>query len=63
MEMDTDYIGGEDTVENLILREEPNAPLESALGLELHHPIMSMLGGNGVQIKREREGRWYNNST
>ena len=28
---------------NLILVREPNAPFASSPGLELHHPIMSML--------------------
>ena len=35
----------EDTVANVIFGTEHNAPLAYAPGLELHNPIMSMLGG------------------
>ena len=42
----------EDTVENLILGTYPNDPLASDPGLELHQPIMSMLGGNGGRLER-----------
>ena len=48
-------MGGEDTVANIILETEPNAPIASARGLELHHPIISMLGGHGGRLERERE--------
>ena len=34
------------TVSNVILGMEPNAPLVYAPVLEIHQPIMSMLGGN-----------------
>ena len=51
------YINGDrslirwgDTVANVILRMEPNSPLVYDMVLELHHPIMSMLGGNGGQL-------------
>ena len=48
-----------DTVENLILGTEPNYPLSSYMGLEIHHPIMSMLGGHrgwlGIERERYRE--------
>ena len=37
------------TVAKIILGAEPNSPLAYATGLELHHPIMSMLEGNGVR--------------
>ena len=40
----------EDTVANVILGKDPNAPLDYALGLELHHPIMNMLGGYGGRL-------------
>ena len=33
---------------------EPNAPLAYAPGTELHRPIMSTIGGHGVQLERER---------
>ena len=39
----------EDNVANATLGTEPNAPLAYALGLEHHHPIMSMLGEPGGQ--------------
>ena len=45
----------EDTVANVILGMEPNSPLAYAPLLELHHPIMSMLGGHGGRLERERE--------
>ena len=44
----------EDTVANVILGTEPNAPLAYAPVLELHHPIMSMLGGHRGQLVREK---------
>ena len=43
----------EDTIANIILGMETNAPLASAPGLELHHPITSMLGGHGGQLERD----------
>ena len=36
----------EDTVANVILRTETNATLAYAMVLELHHPVMSMIGGH-----------------
>ena len=42
----------EDTVENIILGIEPNATLENTPGLEIHHLIMSILGGNGGRLER-----------
>ena len=45
----------EDTVENAILGTDPNAPLDSSLGLKLHHPIISMLDENGGRLDIERE--------
>ena len=47
---DRQLIRWEDTVANVILGMEPNAPLAYATGLELHHPIMSMLGGHGGRL-------------
>ena len=44
----------DDTVTNLILGTEPNYPLAYDPGLELHHPIMSMIGGHGGRLERER---------
>ena len=38
---------------NTSLGTEHNAPLTYAPGLELHHPIMSMLGGHGGQLERD----------
>ena len=46
---------GEDNVENLTLRTDPNAPLTYAPGLEHHHQIISTLGDTGGQLKIERE--------
>ena len=43
----------EDTVANLILGTDPNSPCASDLGLELHCPITSMLGGNGGRLERD----------
>ena len=34
----------EDNVSNLILGTYPNVPLVYAPGLEIHHPIMSIIG-------------------
>ena len=39
-----------DTVANIIFGTEPNDPLASAPGLELHHLTMSMLGGKGGRL-------------
>ena len=39
-------------VSNVILETETNSPLASATGLELHQPIMSMIGGHGGQLER-----------
>ena len=41
-------------VANVILGTEPNAPLAYTPGLELHHPIMSILGCHGGRLERER---------
>ena len=35
----------EDTLANVILGTDNNAPLSSAPGLEIDHPIVSVLGG------------------
>ena len=43
------YLSGEDTVVTTTLGTENNAPLAYAPGLELHHPIMSILGYHGGQ--------------
>ena len=51
METETDYIGGEDTIANLILGTEFNAPLASSPGLEIHHKIMSILGGAHTPVR------------
>ena len=40
----------EDTVTNLILGTETNAPLAYAPGLKIHHPIISMLGVHGGRL-------------
>ena len=40
----------EDNLENAILGAEPNAPLDYSLVLEIHHPIISMSGGNGGKL-------------
>ena len=37
-------------VTNITLGMDPNAPLAYAPGLELHHPIMSNLGGHRGQL-------------
>ena len=42
----------EDTVAKLSLGTENNAPLDYAPGLELHHPIMSMLRKSGGRLER-----------
>ena len=46
----------EDNTAHITLGTDPNAPLAYDSGLELHHPIMSTLGGNGGQLERERGG-------
>ena len=40
------------TIANVILGTEPNAPLDYDMVLEIHHPIMSTLGGHGLRLKR-----------
>ena len=40
------------TVANIILGKEHNIPLAYASGLELHHPVMSMLGRHGGRLER-----------
>ena len=47
---DGQLICWEDTVANIILGTDPNNPLAYAPGLELHHPIMSMIGGHGGRL-------------
>ena len=42
----------EDTAENIILGAKPNDTLAYDLGLELHNPIMSMIGGHRGQLYR-----------
>ena len=42
-------------VTNLTLRKYNNTPLAYTLGLELHHPIMSKIGGHGGQLESERD--------
>ena len=44
-----DYLSGQDTAVTITLGTEPNSPLAYALGLELHHLIMSKLGDSGGQ--------------
>ena len=39
---------------NVILGTEPNDPLTYAPGSELHHPIVSMLGGNRRRLEIDR---------
>ena len=41
----------EDNVANVILRTETNTPLAYAPLLEIHHPIMSNLGGHGGRLE------------
>ena len=48
-------INWEYNVENTTLGTEPNAPLAYAPELEIHHPNMSTLGANRVQLDRERK--------
>ena len=43
----------EDIVANLILGTEHNNLLASTPGLEIHHLIMTMLGGHGGRLERE----------
>ena len=45
----------EDTAANAILGTGPNSPLASAPGLELHHMIMSIIGGQGGRLDRYRD--------
>ena len=49
--IDRQLIRWEDNVSNLILGTDPNDPLAYDTGLELHHPIMSMLGGHVYQLE------------
>ena len=44
----------ENNVVNIILGTESNSPLAYAPVLELHHIIISTLGGHGGQLERER---------
>ena len=44
----------EDNIAHVTLGTDPNAPLAYAPGLELHHPIMSMLGEYRGRLERER---------
>ena len=44
---DRQLIKWEDTIENITLGVEPNAPLAYTPVLELHHPIMSTIGAHG----------------
>ena len=37
------------------LGKEPSDTLASSLGMEHHHPILSMMSSNGRRIERERE--------
>ena len=55
VDIDGQIIRREDTLEKAILETEPNATIAYALGLETHQPIMSMLGGHGGRLDRERE--------
>ena len=50
----------EDTVIKVILGTEPNAPFAYAIGFERHHLIMSMLGGHGGRLDRERDVKVIN---
>ena len=45
----------DDNVANVILGTEPNDNLAYAPGLELHHPIVSMIGGHGEPLEIDRE--------
>ena len=40
----------EDNVAHVTLGTDPNAPLAYSMGLEIHHPIMSMLRDPGVRL-------------
>ena len=42
-------------VTKVILGKYDNTPLAYTPGLELHHPIMSKIGGHGGQLESERE--------
>ena len=50
---DGQIIRWQDIVANLILGTEPNDLFAYAPRLELHHPIMSMLGGHRGRVERE----------
>ena len=49
---DKQIIRWENTVANLSLCMDPNDPLTYGPVLELHHQIMSMLGGHGGWLER-----------
>ena len=57
---DGQLIRWEYTVANVILGTEPNAPRDYAPGLELHHPVMSILWGNLGRLEKERELKMQN---
>ena len=40
---------------NVILGKEHKVSLAYALGLELRHPIMNMIGGKGARLERYRD--------
>ena len=44
-----DQLSEEDTVVNMTLGKQPNAPLTYALVLEIHQPNMSKFGDHGGQ--------------
>ena len=47
-------INCEDTVAKISLRTKPNATFDYALGLEIHHPIISTIGAHRNQLERKR---------
>ena len=51
----------EDNVAHVTLGTDPNAPLAYAMGLEIHHPIMSTLRdpGFGLEIYKYIKWRTY----
>ena len=49
-----DQLSGEDTVVNITLGTDHNDPFAYAPRLEIHHPIMSILGAHRGQLGRER---------
>ena len=54
-ESNTAGITDRSRVTNVTLGTEPNDPLAYDPGLEIHHLIMSNLGGGGGQLERERD--------